>query len=81
MNDETTTTSDGTLTTNVVARWSSRKFWAAMVWQGVFTWLFYAGKLPVEAFTSVTWLLLGGYFVGNVAQKVLVPTGQGGLTK
>lgn len=50
-------------------RWTSRKFWAAMFWEVVMVMLLYVGKLPVEAFESLTWLLLGGYFVGNVTQK------------
>lgn len=56
----------------VAIRWTSRKFWAMMIWQTVITVLLYRGKLPVDAFQSLTWLLLGGYFVGNVAQKVLL---------
>lgn len=53
-------------------RWSSRKFWAAMVWEAVMVWLRVQDHLPVDAFVSLTWLLLGGYFVGNVAQNVLM---------
>jgi len=58
---------------DLAVRWTSRKFWAAMVWQAVMTTLFARGTLPVDAFVSVTWLLLGGYFVGNVAQHILAP--------
>lgn len=53
-------------------RWSSRKFWAAMGWQAVMVWLLFTDRLPVEVFESLTWLLLGGYFIGNVAQKWLL---------
>ena len=54
-------------------RYTSRKFWAAMFWQAVFCILLWQGKLPVDAFVSLTWLLLGGYFAANVAQGVLKP--------
>ncbi|SES15290.1 hypothetical protein SAMN04487958_10818 [Vreelandella subterranea] len=57
---------------DVKQRWSSRKFWAAMFWQLVMVGLLIAGLLPVEVFEALTWLLLGGYFVGNVAQKWLL---------
>ena len=70
---ETTTTSAPPGSNTAMVRWSSRKFWAMMVWESVFIWLFIEHKLPVEALTSVTWLLLGGYFAGNVAQHVFVP--------
>lgn len=53
-------------------RWSSRKFWAAMIWQSVLVWLLVTDKLPVDVFETLTWLLLGGYFLGNVAQKYLL---------
>ncbi|MDC8804241.1 hypothetical protein PRZ61_12395 [Halomonas pacifica] len=56
----------------IAQRWSSRKFWAATVWQAVMVLLLVADHLPVEAFQSLTWLLLGGYFVGNVTQHVLL---------
>lgn len=56
----------------VAQRWSSRKFWAAMAWQAVMVKLLVAGILPVEVFETLTWLLLGGYFLGNVAQKWLL---------
>jgi len=59
------------MTTETKERWSSRKFWAAMVWMAVMCALLVEGSLPVDAFVSVTWLLLGGYFVGNIAQKYL----------
>lgn len=56
----------------IAQRWSSRKFWAAMVWQAVMVKLLLTGHLPVEVFETLTWLLLGGYFLGNVAQKRLM---------
>lgn len=55
---------------HLAQRWSSRKFWAAMFWEGVMVLLLWAGKIPVDVFETLTWLLLGGYFVSNVAQKI-----------
>lgn len=52
-------------------QWSSRKLWLAMFWQVVNTFLLVHGILPVDAYISITWLLLGGYFVGNLASKVI----------
>lgn len=57
------------MASEIATRWSSRKFAAAMVWQGVMTGLLWFEKLPTEAYVTVTWLILGGYFVGNVVQK------------
>lgn len=54
-------------------RLTSRKFWAAMFWQAVFCVLLWHGKLPVESFVSLTYLILGGYLLANVAQGVLKP--------
>lgn len=50
-------------------RWTSRKFWAAMAWQGVFTTLYAKGIMPEEIFENLTWLLLGGLYVANVGQS------------
>lgn len=55
------------------ARLTSRKFWAVMFWQAAFCGLLWAGKLPVDAFVSLTWLILGGYLLANVAEGVLQP--------
>jgi hypothetical protein len=52
-------------------KWSSRKLWLAMFWQAVNTALLVHGVLPVPAYESLTWLLLGGYFVGNVAVEYI----------
>ena len=52
-------------------RWSSRKFWTMIFWQAVFTLLLCIGKIPESTFEAVTYLLLGGYLVSNVAQKAL----------
>lgn len=51
-------------------RWTSRKFAAVMFWQGVMVVLLWNDKLPPEAFVSVTWVLLGAYVAGNVAQHI-----------
>ena len=59
------------------ARWTSRKFWAVMIWQAVMVWLLFVDKLPVDAFQSITWLLLGGYLGANVAQKAIVRSTNG----
>lgn len=66
--------------TEVAARWSSRKFWSAMVWQAVMVWLLFVGKLPVPVFETLTWLLLGGYYLSNVAQKWLLQSSDGRIT-
>jgi len=56
--------------TPAAERWSSRKFAAAMFWQAGMVALLWTGKLPAEAFVAITYLILGGYFAGNVAQHV-----------
>lgn len=50
-------------------RWSSRKFWAAMVWQVAFTVMLYLNKLPPDVYEKLTWITLGVYFAANVADK------------
>jgi hypothetical protein len=57
----------------ITERWSSRKFLAAMFWQFVMVVLLWADKLPSEAFVTITFLILGGYFAGNVAQHIWEP--------
>ena len=52
-------------------RWSSRKFWAAMSWQAILTLLVIFDTIPDSTFESLTFLILGGYFLSNVAQKGL----------
>lgn len=54
-------------------RLTSRKFWAVMFWQAVVTGLLWDGKIPVDAYVNLTYLLLGGYLVANVAQGTLKP--------
>lgn len=69
---------DATVTVKVeqgeplLSRWTSRKFWAMMFWQGVFTTMLWHGKLSITVFENLTWMLLGGYFVANIAQQWLV---------
>lgn len=60
-------------------RWTSRKFWAVMVWQAVFTWMFYHGKMPLELFEWVTTMLLGGLGVANVVQDYYHTKIKGGI--
>lgn len=55
-------------------RWTSRKFWTCSVCQLINVGLLALGKLPVDACVSLTYLLVGGYLVGNVTQKVLLKT-------
>lgn len=55
----------------VGGKWSSRKFWAAMFWQSVVTVLVTFGRLPIDTFEALTYLILGGYFLSNVAGKVM----------
>lgn len=52
------------------SKWSSRKFWAAMGWQAVFTWLLFHDKLPPTVYEGMTWVTLGAYFVANVGDKI-----------
>lgn len=58
-------------------RWTSRKFWAVMFWEAVFVFLFCIDKLSETALESVTYLLLGGYLVANVAPKIASRSSQG----
>lgn len=55
-----------------VDKFASRKFWMAIVFQTVFTAMLYFGKMPIGAFENLTYLLLGGYFISNVTQKIFV---------
>lgn len=55
---------------NHLSKWSSRKFWAMMLWQSVMVGLLAFKILPPEPFVAITWLILGGYFVGNVTQHI-----------
>lgn len=52
-------------------RWSSRKFWTMMFWQTAMTALMVLDKLPVSTFEALSYLILGGYFLSNVAGKVM----------
>lgn len=64
------------MTEDILKRYSSRKFWAMVVFQFAFIALLCYGILPVSVFESLTWMLLGGYFVGNISQKVLLSRGE-----
>lgn len=51
-------------------KYTSRKFWMAVVFQIVFTTMLCNDKLPPAVFESLTYMLLGGYFISNVTQKI-----------
>jgi hypothetical protein len=53
-------------------KFASRKFWLAVVFQSVFTAMMYFGKMPADIFENLTYMILGGYFISNVSQKVFV---------
>lgn len=55
------------------SRWSSRKFIAAMAWQGVFTWLLWASKIDQEAYQWLSLITIGGYFGANVLSYLWTP--------
>lgn len=59
------------------SRWTSRKFWSMMFWEAVFVTLFSFGILSESALESLSYLLLGGYLVANVAPKVASRKPQG----
>ena len=51
-------------------KFTSRKFWLAVVFQSVFTAMMYFGKMPPDIFENLAYMILGGYFISNVSQKV-----------
>lgn len=57
---------------DITDKYASRKFWLAVVFQIVFTFMLYSGKMPISAFENLTYMLLGGYFISNVTQKIFV---------
>ena len=57
---------------DAVIRWTSRKLWVMVAFELIFVALLWYGKLPVEAFVSLSYLLLGSYFVSNVTQKYIL---------
>lgn len=58
--------------------WKSRKFLAAMGWQGIFTLLLWFDKLPADVYADCTFICLGGYFAANVAYKGFTRIGSQG---
>lgn len=56
-------------------KYASRKFWVAVVFQIVFTIMLIECKLPAPVFENLTYMLLGGYFISNVTQKIFVKEG------
>ena len=57
---------------DVADKFASRKFWLAVVFQIAFTVMLCYGKMPISAFENLTYMLLGGYFISNVTQKIFV---------
>lgn len=54
---------------------ASRKFWMAVTFQVIFTAMVAYGKMPFPVFENLTYMLLGGYFISNVTQKIFVKEG------
>jgi len=52
-------------------RWTSRKFWSAMFWQSVITVMRSFDVLPTDAYVSLTYLIIGGYFLSNVSEHYI----------
>jgi hypothetical protein len=57
---------------DAISRWTSRKLWVMVGFELIFVALLWYSKLPVEAFVSLSYLLLGSYFVSNVTQKYIL---------
>lgn len=60
---------------DTVDKYTSRKFWMAVIFQLIFTAMLCYGKMPIGAFENLTYMLLGGYFISNVTQKIFVKEG------
>lgn len=58
------------MTTDARQRWSSRKFWTAMIWSLVWTGLLVADYLSETTYRELMLVTLGAYFLANVWQKV-----------
>lgn len=56
---------------------TSRKLWLAVYFEHLFFFGLVNEWIPTEAFVSLTYLVLGGYFLGNVATKYLQPKTEG----
>lgn len=50
-------------------KWTSRKLWLAVYFEHLFFLAMVKDWMPVNVFESLTWLLLGGYFLGNIASR------------
>lgn len=61
------------MTPEAKGRWSSRKFWSATVWGGVFTALLVLGHLEGGIYLQLMALTIGGYYLSNVWQKGKTP--------
>jgi len=55
----------------IVTRWSSRKFWTMAVSQVFVTILFILDKLDQDGFIWLTCFILGSYLAANVIQHVM----------
>lgn len=53
-------------------KYASRKLWLALIFQSLFTFMVWNDKLPTDVFENLTYMILGGYFISNVSQKVFV---------
>ena len=53
----------------IKTRWSSRKYWSAMVWQIVFTILVVKKVVTGDTYATLTFITLGGYYAANVMMK------------
>lgn len=51
---------------------TSRKLWLAVFFEILFTILLCYGKLPTSVYESLSYMLLGGYIAGNVAQNIML---------
>lgn len=51
-------------------RWSSRKLRVAIWFELLFTALLFAGKVPPDIYYNLTFVTIGGYFIGNVGEHM-----------
>ena len=54
------------------SKWTSRKFTLVCVSQLLFVLLLWFGKINEGVFESLTMVILSGYAIANVSQRVLV---------
>jgi hypothetical protein len=51
---------------------TSRKLWIAVCFEIVFTILLCYGKLPTSVYESLSYMLLGGYYLSNTATNIML---------